>query len=97
MSSSWEGAYRGKRCLCGFRQRGGELVQDIIERLQRIEEAQAFAERTVDQLSSEVIRAFEELVALQKRIDRLEGRVSDVEKQDEDPTTAPGQADTTEE
>jgi len=55
-------------------------VENLLERLQRIEEAQAFAERTVDQLGSEVIRAFEQLVALHQRLDRLEGRVAGVEE-----------------
>lgn len=57
-------------------------MENLLERLQRIEEAQAFAERTVDQLGSEVIRAFEQLVALHQRLDRLEGRVASVEESD---------------
>jgi len=58
-------------------------VENLLERLQRIEEAQAFAERTVDQLGSEVIRAFEQLVVLHQRLDRLEGRVASVEEADQ--------------
>ncbi len=55
-------------------------MENLVERLQRIEEAQAFAERTVDQLGTEVIRAFEQLVSLHQRLDRLEGRVAGVEE-----------------
>lgn len=50
------------------------------DRLLRIEEAQAFTERTLDQLHEELLRAFRELDGLSKRIERLERRLTSVEE-----------------
>lgn len=55
-------------------------MQDLIDRLQQLEEAQAFAERTADQLSAEIIRAFDQLIALQRRVEQLEGRLAGTEQ-----------------
>ncbi len=50
------------------------------DRLLRIEEAQAFAERTLDQLHEELLRAVRDIDALSQRIDRLERRLTTVEE-----------------
>lgn len=50
------------------------------ERLMRIEEAQAFAERTLDQLHEELLRAFREIESLKQRTDRMERRLTSVEE-----------------
>lgn len=49
------------------------------DRLLRIEEAQAFAERTLDQLHEELLRAFRDIESLSQRIERLERRLTSVE------------------
>lgn len=66
-------------------------MNDPADRILRIEEAQAFAERTLDQLHGEVIRAFKELDALSLRIQRLEGRMTSMESAD-DPDADSGEA-----
>lgn len=50
------------------------------DRILRIEEAQAFTERTLDQLHEELLRAFRDIDALSKRIERLERRLTTVEE-----------------
>jgi uncharacterized coiled-coil protein SlyX len=52
------------------------------ERLTRLEESLGFAERTVEQLSEELGRAFEEIDRLRARLARLEGRLEGVEERE---------------
>lgn len=49
------------------------------ERLQRMEEAQAFTERAVEELSETVLDAFDRIDALVRRIAALEARLEQVE------------------
>lgn len=49
------------------------------ERLTRVEESQAFAERTIEQLSEELVRAFKRLDDLTARLEDLGSRLADVE------------------
>ncbi len=50
------------------------------ERILRIEEAQAFAERTIEQLHEELLRATRDIEGLSRRIDRLERRLTAAEE-----------------
>ena len=50
------------------------------DRILRIEESQAFAERALDQLHEELLRAFRDIDALSQRIDRRERRLTTVEE-----------------
>jgi len=48
------------------------VVDDLTQRLQRLEEAHAFGEHTIDQLADELRRAFAEIELLRKRVAHLE-------------------------
>ncbi len=48
-------------------------------RLMKLEEAVAFNERTIDELSAELTKAFERIDALTKVIDELATRLTDLE------------------
>lgn len=54
------------------------------ERMQRMEEAQAFTEREVEGLSEALRDAFARIEGLTRRIAALEGRVEAVEMGDEE-------------
>lgn len=48
----------------------------------KLEEAVAFNERTIEELSAEVAKAFERIGALSRRIDELESRMTDLEREE---------------
>lgn len=48
----------------------------------RLEEAIAFNERTIEELSAELAKAYERIEALSRRIDELETRVGEVEREE---------------
>lgn len=52
------------------------MSEDLIKRIERLEESHAFAEHTADQISEQLRNAFRALDALSKRLDRLENRVT---------------------
>jgi len=54
------------------------MSEDLIKRIERLEESHSFAEHTADQISGQLREAFRALDALNKRLDRLEGRVSEL-------------------
>lgn len=51
---------------------------NLAERLQRLEEDAGFSERTTDQLSGELHELSKAIIALDKRMKALEGRVEDL-------------------
>ena len=55
-------------------------------RLQRLEEAQGFSERTIEQLSAEIARLGRHLAEAQARIKRLEARLEQL-REDEAETS----------
>lgn len=51
-------------------------MDEVNRRIERLEEGQAFADRTSEQLSEELVRAFEAIERLMRRIDGLERRLA---------------------
>ena len=64
------------------------------ERVQRVEEAQVFTERTVEELSETVRDAFARIEALTRRLSALEDRLGAMEEREagEDDAGEPGEA-----
>lgn len=54
------------------------MSEDLIKRIERLEESHAFAEHTADQIGEQIREAFRALEALARRVDRLENRVTDL-------------------
>jgi len=52
------------------------------DRITKLEEATAFAERTIDQLSDELRRAHDRIATLTARIEDLRSRIADLERAD---------------
>ena len=61
----------GNRAGCG---RIWGTVDDLRDRLTKLEESQAFSERAAEQMHGELIRAFEEIEKLRHRLAALEQR-----------------------
>ncbi len=55
-----------------------DVLRQMLERLQRIEESQAFAERTDDALTHEIRELDRRVRDLSARIDRLDGRLGEL-------------------
>lgn len=66
------------------------LSEDTRGRLERLEESHAFAERHAEQLSNQLIEAYERIEQLEKRLRDLERRLTALNEPDEtgmpDPT-----------
>ena len=57
---------------------------NLPERLTRLEESHAFAERTSEQLAEQVIALFQKMDALDRRLMALEGRLEALAEGDRD-------------
>lgn len=60
---------------------GDEQLRD---RMEKLESAQAFAEHTTEQLDAELRKAFDQIERLGERLSRLEQRLTDVETTEPD-------------
>ncbi|MEM9082408.1 MAG: SlyX family protein [Planctomycetota bacterium] len=58
------------------------MDDDIRKRVEKIEETQAFAEHTADQLSDEVRKVHDLVGLLAKRVGDLEKRLKEVEREE---------------
>lgn len=56
---------------------------DLRARLERLEDAHAFGERNVEQLSEQLIELFAKIGALDQRLRTLEGRLASLESSDD--------------
>ncbi|MBL8746577.1 MAG: SlyX family protein [Phycisphaerae bacterium] len=54
-------------------------MDEISRRVERLEVGHAFAERTADQLSAELLRAYEQIARLTTRLEALERRLGEIE------------------
>lgn len=48
----------------------------------RLEEAVAFNERTIEELSAELAKAFERIEAMARRLEEIESRMTDLEREE---------------
>ncbi|MDX2116174.1 MAG: SlyX family protein [Planctomycetota bacterium] len=71
-------------------------MDELRERLLKLEEAQAFAEHSADQVSAELLRAFEQIERLARRLDRLEQRIVELAEQEDPEAPAPDPLDDSE-
>lgn len=53
-------------------------MEDLARRLDKLEEAHAFADRAVEQLSEQVAEAFHRIHRLESRLAALEQRITDM-------------------
>ncbi len=66
-------------------------MEDLRPRIEKLEEAAAFTERTVEQLNEQVLKAVEGLEALAKRVRALEARLSQVGASEDDEESFDGE------
>lgn len=58
-------------------------MNDFDQRIQRLEEKHAFTERTAEELSAELARAYEQIDRLVRRMEALEKRLVAINEQGE--------------
>lgn len=58
-------------------------VDHLDKRVERLEEKHAFAERTAEELSTELVRAYEKIERLTARLGALEKRLGAIESAEE--------------
>lgn len=61
------------------------FVEELSKRIERLEEKHAFAEHTADQVSIELIRAYEAIERLTSRLESLERRLAALDRAETDP------------
>jgi uncharacterized coiled-coil protein SlyX len=60
-------------------------MEDLRQRIERLEDSLAFTEREKEQLSEQLLKAYEQIQRLARRLDALEGRLGSIEQGGEDP------------
>lgn len=55
-------------------------MDDLNKRIERLEDAQAFGDHAKDQLSEQLLRAYEQITRLTRRLEALERRLGSLEE-----------------